>query len=867
MDEELKSLLRDLISKMNQNQNNQGAPGPTPGAVSSPVQDYQGRAQAVQQEAATLTQIEQMNIRRQNMENAIARNLEGQKAAAKNIESTVARIVKERRLEEEAARASYNEQQKIVTALQQDLDLSRQSGQFSQQDLQYKQQQLSQSKEVLRDLQQKLQLTQALAQEAQREAALVAQVRDRTQSLVSTLTQGVLTANAASKTGMFGALFGSGSGAGFFEKLKTGGRAIGQIISPLNASLSVVGYLTDAFKKLFFATDQSAAQFRRATGAGQEYTKVLTQTIERNTKFAVMHDEAATAMTTLYNRVRLFSGMSDTAQKSVLDLTVRMNRMGVTSQQTAQMTDMLTKAMGMNINQAIGAIDKLAVYARQIKISEGEATQAFMQFSGVLAAHGPNMMNVFKGLLATVKQTGIEMTTLMQIAGRFDTFDQAAASVGTLNALLGGNYLNSLRMVNATEQERLQLVARAIQASGANINAMERFQQKAVAQAIGAKDAGEAMRLLRGELNMLTPAELEAARAAELNKQKAQENMDIQMKLKTIFLSLANSLMPLIEKLHENRDAIVGVIDKVAKFIGENGKLIAKFAILFPVIRTGITLFGGLTNTLNIVAGASRTARFGLLGLAGGITFLASQLLKPLFSPPLYLAMKDFGDTIKRTGSAASSAAPQMRNMGQSVGELAKNTSVASQVGAQLGGAMGLIGKNSSGAASGIRSIATAGIAASRGMREASNSTAQLAFGVQAIQRNVDKLNTAKLADFGQKMNRVTENLSLTEAENQNVERTIVNINRVAVVGQRATEAASAAGVERLAAAAHKFSLTQVNQTTQVAAAASSGGRGSVHIVEAPREVVIDLDGIAVGSAALNFINRERDSSALVGRA
>ena len=45
MDEELKSLLKDLIAKMNQSQASQDAPGPTPGATASSVQDYQGRAQ------------------------------------------------------------------------------------------------------------------------------------------------------------------------------------------------------------------------------------------------------------------------------------------------------------------------------------------------------------------------------------------------------------------------------------------------------------------------------------------------------------------------------------------------------------------------------------------------------------------------------------------------------------------------------------------------------------------------------------------------------------------------------------------------------------------------------------------------------
>ena len=87
--------------------------------------------------------------------------------------------------------------------------------------------------------------------------------------------------------------------------------------------------------------------------------------------------------------------------------------------------------------------------------------------------------------------------------------------------------------------------------------------------------------------------------------------------------------------------------------------------------------------------------------------------------------------------------------------------------------------------------MAQAGLAASSGLGDAANSTSQLAFGVQSIQKNVDNLNTAKLADFGEKIKRVNENMNLSATENENVERTITNINRVAIVGQQATEAAS----------------------------------------------------------------------------
>ena len=48
------------------------------------------------------------------------------------------------------------------------------------------------------------------------------------------------------------------------------------------------------------------------------------------------------------------------------------------------------------------------------------------------------------------------MYSLMSVTKQFDTFEGAAQSAGKLNAILGGGVVNSMDLLNATEEERVR---------------------------------------------------------------------------------------------------------------------------------------------------------------------------------------------------------------------------------------------------------------------------------------------------------------------------------------------------------------------------------------------------------------------------
>ena len=61
------------------------------------------------------------------------------------------------------------------------------------------------------------------------------------------------------------------------------------------------------------------------------------------------------------------------------------------------------------------------------------------RLTGYLIGFGDRTTEVFLELQAQAKATGVAIGTLVSIAQKFDQFDEAAKTVGSLNAALGTN--------------------------------------------------------------------------------------------------------------------------------------------------------------------------------------------------------------------------------------------------------------------------------------------------------------------------------------------------------------------------------------------------------------------------------------------
>jgi len=116
-----------------------------------------------------------------------------------------------------------------------------------------------------------------------------------------------------------------------------------------------------------------------------------------------------------------------------------------------------------------------------------------------LAAYSlPRAREEFKKLSAISAVAGVEMSTVMKVAGQFDDIEKTAESVGELNAMMGGPYLNTLDLVNASESECIDMLKNMMTQSGESFNQMDRFKQKAIAKTLG-MDVQTASRMFSGQ--------------------------------------------------------------------------------------------------------------------------------------------------------------------------------------------------------------------------------------------------------------------------------------------------------------------------------------------------------------------------------
>jgi hypothetical protein len=317
-----------------------------------------------------------------------------------------------------------------------------------------------------------------------------------------------------------------------------------------NLAFTAVTKIADATFNLAIAQDQSIAQFRTMTGLGKEYDSVMIDSYLSTRAFGMTTQEVAEDMATLTAEIASFTRMSQQSQLDLTNLTVMMTKLGVDSRDMAVGLDLNISALGMLPAEARKAQREITTLALDLGIAPQQMGKEYAQLGPRLAAWGKDTTKVFKEVTAASKALSIASSDLLDIVGEFDTFESAAEHVGSLNAVLGGAYFDTMEMVNATEEERVRLLIQGVQATGQSFGSLGRYQQKAIAAAAGITDMAEANKLFGQSLDVYD--ELQRATDAgalsygELSD-KALANMSVQEKWAATLESLAISMRPLVD--------------------------------------------------------------------------------------------------------------------------------------------------------------------------------------------------------------------------------------------------------------------------------------------------------------------------------
>jgi len=423
----------------------------------------------------------------------------------------------------------------------------------------------------------------------------------------------------------------------FFQTIGNGTTSIAGFAGRLR-ELAISGDLVvKTFQKVIansinfaFEVDRQNAALKRATGAGNEYAGVIAEAGLRYLEYGINAEDAGKATQDLFSTFRDFTNLSESEQANIAATTATLEKFGVSAKTTGQILDQATKSLYMNTQEAETLTREAATLAREIGKPISEVAGDLASAAPKLAFYGKQMFDVFAQLERQSKATGLSVDSLLGLVGeKFDTFEGAGQAVGRLNAILGGPYLNSIDMLNATEAERLEMIKQAIDANGVQFDQLNKFEQKAFASALGTD-----VDTLRRSLNKLDPEAQRQAMTQEELAKRAGDARDIMSKLTDAVNSLVIASGPLITSLSAGINFFTEMIGKIKNSKLAMGILVGTIGLVGFVLKKmvgntlGVNALAASVQNLaaaNMQLAASQTAVSASGGGRGGVASNAAE--------------------------------------------------------------------------------------------------------------------------------------------------------------------------------------------------------------------------------------------------
>jgi len=577
--------------------------------------------------------------------------------------------------------------------VQKNLELQRNAIQAEQQALEKLQQQVAEKARLqalesksVEQIQRLVQLEGLVGDGIQKEIAgrqaalnLSRQAQEATENTVSATQRAVRTtlgiSDAWKKT-----LVGSVAFGGSLEDIKQG----------LSASLSVTDGIMSSWMKIAEVSmkaaleyDNMAASVRRISGdAGPGDLAERTYDLHRSMlQYGVSVQDAGDATQSLYSGMASFSHLLPAAATSLQRQVALLKEVGVDSKSTAEALNFMDKGLRMSTSDSIALTNKLFGLSKSLKVPPEVIFRDWQSASTELAKYGAGMTEVFMGLSAQAKNTGLSMSQLLGIAKQFDEFDSAGRAVGRLNAILGGPYLNAIEMVYMTETQRIQAMRESISLSGAVYNDLSRHEKQTIAAAAGIRDMTVAAQLFGGTNRQFAQA---TANQAELER-RAKMSQSAMNKLKDAAMGLAIAVGPVVDGI----SMLASGLAKVASIPGGQALmtltgLLAPLAVGYYKVTSALTAhkaMQALVTALTVKNTAVVTAEARATDLSTGSIHrnTAARQANIRTAENLFPALRRSNEEIIRGGKASSGAAPMFRGLGVSMSSV-------------LSGALGAVG-------------------------------------------------------------------------------------------------------------------------------------------------------------------------------
>ena len=328
---------------------------------------------------------------------------------------------------------------------------------------------------------------------------------------------------------------------------------LSEMFSIQNIAMNIFDGIFDQSMKVLTAFDNASATLAKTTGTVGKFNDNLYDAQRAGNLLGVTMEGVGTAIAALNSGTSQFAKLNSETRTQLAISTSQFERLGVSAQDTAAFMENAFKIMNMGATEAIQVQKDLAMAGVNLGIGADKIVKDFNAASKTLAVYGKDSVRIFKDLAAQAKAAGVEVSTLLGIVQKFDTFSGAAEGAAHFNALLG-TQLSTTEMLMMTEEERMKTLVEQVQAQGIAFGDMDRFTQKAIASAAGISDMNEANRIFSMSL-----ADYEA------NADQMQKNADAQAK----FDEAVQATVPTMNKFKNLATEMIVMVQPALEFLGE----------------------------------------------------------------------------------------------------------------------------------------------------------------------------------------------------------------------------------------------------------------------------------------------------------
>jgi len=391
--------------------------------------------------------------------------------------------------------------------------------------------------------------------------------------------------------------------------LKTMSNSFRKYFNLTSLATGLVQNLVQSTIAMVKSFDDASASFAKATGTGDQFAGMMIEMRQEGNALGVTFENSAAALQALIENQVGFLHSSKAAQKEMATQVALMERIGISADVSAEMMNVFTINMGQSQQSAIKMTKALASMGSVLGNSQ-KFLKDFQESLKTLAVYGDGAVEVFSNMAAAARAAGVEVSTLTGLASKFDTFSEAADTVGKLNALLGSQ-LSSTEMLLMTEDKRIETLIQQVQISGQSFSDMNKFQQMAIANAAGITDMNEAQRIFGMSMKDYNRYQKDMERQAKLqeNFNKAIEaTIPLQEKVKQFFAEFAIWVKPTLDGL----SVIIGGLTDIMSKAPESAKALMGFVTVGFLLKKA---FGGIALIKGSIAAIGASSKIAGAGL------------------------------------------------------------------------------------------------------------------------------------------------------------------------------------------------------------------------------------------------------------